>query len=184
MTQKKVKIVGKNLFDEEREYTFQIMNASDGLEVFHNTVSGLMELTNDFISVVPSLQKIVSNSKERKKLGELTDDELTDLLSPELFEVVRLIPKILTWDKITYLAENILSGCEVNIDGEMYTTPENGIGEYTIGDPLELYTALLYGVCANYPKYVQGITDPDQKKDSPQEQKPATKSVKIRKRRK
>jgi hypothetical protein len=144
-------IVGRNVFGEERKYTFVLMNAELGLEVFHEVVSGLMEFTDDIFSLAPKLKLIASESKGKNK------DEVE--ITPELLELVKYIPKLLTIDKIKYLAKNILPGCVVKIGENEYTTPESGIGEHAKRDPLELYITLFYGLWANYPKYISPLLE-------------------------
>ena len=87
------------------------MNAREGNKLFHEQVA----------TVVPAFKQIM--------LGDGID----------MLEVLRLIPSAFSWDDIDYMCKALLAGSTVEIDGKKYEVDETGIGDFTIGDPLELY---------------------------------------------
>jgi hypothetical protein len=153
-TDEKVEIIGANAFGETRKFTFQLMDAETGLEVFHSTVSGLVNMANDIAMLVPALRKVAEDYGDGNAQAAIE----TGNISGELLEVLHIVPEILTIEKVKYLAKNMLAGCHVVCDDFEETIPESGIGNYMARDPLELYAGIIFAVCANYPKYVQGLT--------------------------
>lgn len=131
-------IEGKTLFGEVRTYTFNLMNAEAGLRLFHEIVPMLVDL-------LPSASI---------GLDTLKADGTVDF---KLLEIVRELPKKIPWERLAELARLLLAGHTVKIDAKTHTAGESGIGDYTLGDPLEVYTALFYGLVANYPKYLDPL---------------------------
>ncbi len=127
MSEKTRKETGKALTGEERIYTFKLLDAKPGLQLFHKYSPKLLDLW--------------------VKVQDTSQDGF-------VFELIRKLPTVLDWDDIEYLATKLLGNSTVELDNEIIEIDETGIGEYTIGDPMEVYTALFWAINANYPKYL------------------------------
>jgi hypothetical protein len=165
MTEKKtVLIEGKTIFGETRKYKFTLLDAKTGLEIFHEYASILITGSQE---IIPALTRAINS-----EIDGGVDDLMSVITKSKSLELIRLVPSILTMDRIQHLAKTMLTDCEVTVDNEVQTIDGDGLAPYMIGDPLELYTAIFYAVCANYPKYVapflgaleenQGETDTSQ----------------------
>ena len=122
-------VEGSSPFGEKRTYTFNLMNAREGNKLFHEQVA----------TVVPAFKQI------------MLDDGI------DILEVLRLIPSAFSWDDIDDMCKALLAGSTVEIDGKKYEVDETGIGDFTIGDPLELYCHLFWAINTNYPKYLANL---------------------------
>jgi hypothetical protein len=124
------KITGKNLEGEKREYLFKLMDAFEGTKLFHEYLDRLFTLIS--------------------KVGELFE-ETEDGINFKVGEGMKLIKEILPWEKIEELSKALLVGCEIRVDGKKFMNDsENGIGDFFRGRPREVYTAIFYGLCANF----------------------------------
>ena len=143
-------IKGKNVFGDEREYTFNLMTAEVGLEVFHEYVSIILTALPDVMTAFPKLKEFISKAREGLDKSAI-ESEIT--ISADMLDLAKFIPEILTLERVKALASNMLPGAVVNIDGKPATIGDDGYAEYMVGDPLEIYLAIAYGLQANYPKY-------------------------------
>jgi len=134
MTEKKVK--GKNLHGEDREYIFKLVDAKTGTRIFHQYISILLQL-------VPEEFSSSEDSAEPKEIN--------------WYSLVSRIEEHLPYERLEELAAVFVSGAVIEIDGKKYTADKDGFGDYALGDPLEIYTAIGYGIKANYPKYIDPL---------------------------
>jgi len=143
---------GVSIFGTARKYTFALMPALTGLRLFHAYITILANILPDIAKHLPKL----------KNLGQTISGETDDIvkieLNDDLMELIRMFPAIFTWERIEELAKEMLAGSQVEIDGEIHKVDESGIGAYTLGDPLELYTAIAYGIMANYRPFFKSLT--------------------------
>lgn len=139
-TKKTKKMKGANLSNEERIYTFQLMDAETGGRIYHQNAY-----------LFPILEEILFGEKDDEK-GKKEAEEKTFLR--RLVDAVHMFPDVVVWDRVTDVCGAMLSNATVEIDGTVHELGESGIGEYMQGDPGEIYTALFYAACANYPKYL------------------------------
>ena len=124
------KITGKNLDGETREYVFKLLNAFDGAKLFHEYLDRLFDLVS--------------------RVGELFE-ETEDGINFHVGEGMKLIKEVLPWEKIEELSSKLLVGCEIRSDGKKFLNDvESGIGDFFRGRPREVYTAIFYGLCANF----------------------------------
>ena len=128
------KITGKNLEGEKREYLFKLMDAFEGTKLFHEYLDRLFTLIS--------------------KVGELFE-ETEDGINFHVGEGMKLIKEVLPWDKIEELSKALLVGCEITIHNAIESQKflndvESGIGDFFRGRPREVYTAIFYGLCANF----------------------------------
>ncbi|MCP4712575.1 MAG: hypothetical protein GY869_28455 [Planctomycetes bacterium] len=126
------------------------MDAATGLKIFHETLPVLAGL-------IPVAQEALTDLKD----GEINFDAVA---------IVKTLPELVTWEKIQELAGAMLAGAVAEIDGKENTIGETGIGEYTEGDPMEVYTAIFYAMAANYPKYIDPFLTTVAADDSSQDQ--------------
>ena len=137
MTTKKVK--GKSLLGKEKTYSFNLINAKDGTRIFHQYVPELVQLLPDGVDL--------------SKLGEGIDLKL----NLDIKSIVESIVDFLPFDKLEELAKTMLGGGSVDVGDKILEMGDDGFGEYATGDPLEVYTALLYAFKANFPDYIDPL---------------------------
>ena len=100
-------------------------------------------------------------------------DAWSRVQSSEWPELVMLVGNSFEWSDMEDMAKAMLANAEVEIDGANFTLDENGMGEFMTGDPPEFYTALLYALLANYPKYLKPFFDQVGGKDTSQKPAPS-----------
>ena len=152
-------VEGVTPFGDKRTYTFNLMDADTGLEVFHETVSLLMVSMRD---ILPAAMPLVEQLKEKEGKEEDKEEEGFDIA--KYIGIAEVLPSILKFKQVKGLAKDMLSGMTVVIDGKSTTAADNGLGEYALGDPMEVYFALFYAICANFPKYLNMFTEDDSEK--------------------
>jgi len=133
MSQKKVK--GKNISGEDRTYTFKLINAKDGTRIFHEYISVIVQLLPDGVDL----------------------SNIGDGLTIDLKQIIADLGELLPFSKLEVLAKALLGGGSIEIDGKLLEIDAEGFGAYALGDPLEVYTAILYAFKANYPKYIDPL---------------------------
>ncbi len=133
MSKKKVK--GHNLSGDKRTYIFNLINAKDGTRIFHEYVSVIVQLL-----------------PEDANLSSLGDG-----LAIDIKQIVADLETMLPFEKLENLAQTLLGGGSVEIDGKLFEIDADGFGDYALGDPLEVYTAILYAFKANFPKYIDPL---------------------------
>ena len=122
--------------DEDKEYTFVLMNAETGLKMFHEYAAIAAGLVRPIMGVL---------FKEEKE----GDGEFGTL--NKALDAVELLSHIVTFDKLQELCKVLLPGTTVKVGGEVHTVGDSGIGDYTAGDPFEVYLSVYYALQANYP---------------------------------
>ena len=155
MEHKQKIIEGSTLFGAKRKYTLNLMNAHTGLKLFHEYVAVMVDFLPEIRKILPNI-KDVSNS-----ISSEENDTVKIVLNDDLIEVIRLIPAVFTWKRIEELAKEMLACAKVEIDSEILDMGEDGIGDYMCGDPVELYTAIVYGLMANYAPLMESLTADD-----------------------
>jgi len=128
-------ISGRNIQGDERTYTFDLMNAKEGTRIFHEYVSVIVQLLPDGASL----------------------SNLGDGLELDIKQLIADLEVMLPFEKLEKLAASLLGGGSVEIDGKLFDIDPDGFGEYALGDPIEVYTAILYAFKANYPKYIDPL---------------------------
>jgi len=128
---------GKNVFGEERKYTFQLMDAETGTQVFHEY---------DFGSLMMAAAEVIGLTSEvNKKKGTDEIDGLGTLT------VVQIFTAQLAWTDALKLSEMLLKGAIV--EGKPGGVSEHGVLIFSLGDPSEQYLAMSHALMANFPKY-------------------------------
>jgi hypothetical protein len=154
--QKIKKIKGKNLFGEERIYTFKLMNALTGLTLGHKHIFPIINIAPGIIEAFQKISKDESNAKGGLKPGAVA-------------EIMLILEDIMPIEKQLELAKAMLPGATVIVDDSEQTIGDDGIGDYCVGDPAELLASLFYAAQANYPKYINPLLDAlDKQGDSTQ----------------
>jgi len=119
-------IEGPGLDGNVRKYSFNLVDASTGLMLFHEYAPLVLSVVNDSL------------------LKEGIDLAVSMKTFRDLF----------SWEDIQKLSSTLLKGAKICIDDKEYLADDNGLGAYALGDPIEVYTALFYAARANYPKYI------------------------------
>jgi hypothetical protein len=144
MEEQRLSIVeAESLSGEKRKYTFVLMDAETGLELFHDYVSLLISQIRPMINSV-----ITFLSKENAM------DEVASVMGGA--EILR---ELLPYEKVKELCQKMLVGAKVETENAVYEIGESGIGAYTAGDPLEVYLSIYHALRANY----KGVELPLQK---------------------
>jgi hypothetical protein len=136
MTERKAVVETNNFLGKERKYTFVLMNAENGLRLFHE----YSELAGRLISPLLSLFKS----------GEMGNIEKAGFAIGAWGQV----KEIISWEKMQEICEMLLAGSSVQIGDEIHEVGDSGVGEYTAGDPLEVYFAIYNALRANYPDII------------------------------
>lgn len=148
-------IEGKNINDELRIFTFKLLNAEQGLKLFH-----------ELVPVIADLIPIARGGLQQFKEGEFSVD---------LIGIVKHLPSMFPWEKILEMSKLLLSGSSVKIRDNTHSVGDSGIGDYTQGDPIEVYIALFYSLVANFPKYLDPLLSAAVDSDTAQEKQEITK---------
>jgi hypothetical protein len=148
-----MKIAGKNLQGESRQYEFKLVDTLTGLKLFHNYISLVIEVLPTLTDLI-ALRRSSDQKEETQKEASIGWSDLGSML-----EVLRVLPAVFTWDRVTELSAALLAGGKITIDGVTQDMGADGMGDYAKSDPMELYTALFYAIAANYPKYFAPFLD-------------------------
>lgn len=137
---KKKTIEGVTIFGDKRIYTFELIDAESGLELFHEFASVIALYWSNFAPIVSRFVGVeLAATKEE---------------APSFDELIKMLPSVFDLETLLRLSKILLKNASVTDEnGNSTTTGESGIVELTQDDPLEQYTALFYSVVANYPKY-------------------------------
>jgi len=159
-TTNKKTVEATTIHGEPRTYTFLLMDAATGLEIFHE---------RDFTSLMLAACEMV-------KACTPTADNDQDVPEPDGMAALALagmFSGIVTWEQAKELSRNMLAGATVAADlgnGIKSTTiRDDGLCHYADGDPLEQYLALSHAMLANYPKYTsffEGVLADDTSKEN------------------
>lgn len=137
-TEQTKKIEGRNLFGDNRFYTFKLIDAEDGTFLLYRFGAVMSEA---YDTIAPLFKKFFGG------------DEISEEEGVKLGQILRIIPQVFDWDTIKEISRILLPGTLVEADGEKYTANEKGFIDL-VGDPLEHYLMLLYSLAANFPKYI------------------------------
>lgn len=142
---------------EKHIYEFVLLNAKDGLRLTHEYGSMiLMAGATLKETIVPLAMTILAKSTESEdETKSVLLDELRSHGVDSIADAVRMIPQILTWDRLMEFSKLALAGAD--IDGEKLD--EDGMGPIFQGDPLEFYTTCFWAVAANWPKYIDPLLE-------------------------
>ena len=132
-------IKGQNVSGETREYTFLLMDAETSTQLFHEWAPTVTGIYKELVAMI----------------GRMRGEDLAEFVfsAQNIISVLEEVPKMIPWDIIKDWASKMLPNHKVEIDGTEYVAGENGFTDY-LGDPLEVYVALVYAMMANYPQYV------------------------------
>lgn len=137
------KIQGVNVLKERREYVFYMMDTDTGGELFHR-----------FFEIVVDSYATLKGLYNKKMAGE----KILDPESENLIAILQYLPKVFTWEVVKEIQSKMLANHKVKINGEIFTADENGVCHETMqGDPLEVYTAILYATLVNYEKHIDPL---------------------------
>lgn len=132
-----LKLEGMNpLNGEERSYQFYELTQKYGSELFHKYV---LLIVTQWGRVQDILSSELAENLKNKKITE------------QVSTIAEVLPELLSWDNIQELAEMLLSNHIVECEGEKYTAGNDGFS--AMNDPLEIYLAIFFAMCANWPKY-------------------------------
>ena len=133
-TDKKKTITGSGLFDGEKTYTFKLMDAETGLEVFHHLAPLIADILPSVASddKTPTMQEILALGKS----------------------ILQTIP----FPLVKGLAQKMLGGCEIKAEDEIITIGEDDVfGDWCLGKPIKMYEALFWALVANFPDYLDPL---------------------------
>jgi len=149
---------------EKHTYEFNLLSAKDGLRLTHQYASMLIvagsTLKDTVIPIISgifaSADAIMDNKDDTHSVVvEAIKKAVKDKGVDSLVDAVRLIPQVLTWDRLQEFAALALQGAkidEVELDGD-------GMCPLFQGDPFEFYKACFWAVAANWPKYIDPLLD-------------------------
>ena len=140
-------IKGKTISDEDRIYTFKLIDTENGTKLFHELVPILIE-------IIPDVKESILKFKD------------TGEIDVNLLELAKLIPNVLPWPRMKEVAKLLLAGSSVSIDGKTNEVGESGFGDYAQGDPMEVYTSFFYALVANYEKYLGPLFEAGKSEDT------------------
>lgn len=159
---KQMTLDGRTLSDEKRTYTFNLLNAKDGFKIFNNEITFI-------ISILPKLFEALNiggDISRESVISSLKNGIDIKANGANIFSLLQLLPEVLTTEKLEMLATKMLAGVVVKSGDETFTADDDGFGEYADGNPMEVYTAIAYGIYANYKKAIDPLFL-DGEKDSP-----------------
>jgi len=133
-----VKVEGKNLFGEPRKYSFRLVDAKTGLEIFH---------MDNFHNIMGAAIELIKRAE-----GEETEEE-DDNREFYCIAIAKLFSRTVDWKLLQELSRMLLDKATVTID-EKTTAAQDGIFDIAKGDPTEQYVALAYAWQKNFDKYV------------------------------
>lgn len=143
---------------EPRDYVFKEINQEFGSRIFWKYVLVIVQQWPKVKDKIKgSLEKIKTLRSEGKDA-----DGIIDNVGSVLDIFVDVLPSIFTWDAISEMAELLLADHTVEIEGEKLTADSKGFVGAS-GDPLELFNALFFAMCVNWPKYFSPLLGLDLK---------------------
>jgi len=137
MDSQKTIIVGKDVLGKEHSYNLILLDAETGCKLFH-------EYASIVIMAFPTVRKLLEGGIKTGVVSAITGE------GGGAMELLNIVPRILTWERVSDLAKLLLAGGD--IDGK--PLGDTGIGEPLKGDPIGLYVALWMGIRANFGVYV------------------------------
>ena len=132
------------LTKEPREYVFKEINQEYGSKIFWRYVIVILQQWPQIQDVIKSIKEVISKSEDETKM--------LDKISVILSGVVHVIPNIFPWESIKELSEILLADHVVEVNEDKYSASGDGFSNMP-GDPFEVYNALFFAMCVNWPKY-------------------------------
>lgn len=154
------------ILKEPRDYTFMELNQEYGSRIFWKYV---LVIVRQWPKVKESLSGIIKKIKNVKDGDSSALENISDIVDT----IVDILPGLFGWDAIAEMSELLLSDHSVVIDDDTLTADSKGFSGAS-GDPVELFVALFFSMCVNWPKYFSpllGTALNDLTRDSGPEQK-------------
>lgn len=143
---------------EPRTYVFKELNQEYGSRLLWKYV---IAIVRQWPKIKGSLKDAIEKVKAIREEGGSIDDAL-EKVSETVDLFVEVLPVLFSWDSIAEMAGLLLSGHTVEIDGEIYTADGEGFSG-TPGDPIEIFNAMFFAMCVNWPKYFSPLLGMDLK---------------------
>lgn len=143
----KSKIEGKTIHGDVREYTFLLLPAKEGTKLFHQYVSVV-------ITALPTIKGFFKGENPEEQDAEETEEK-----GFNFFDFVNLVSTIFSWETVEHLAKQLVAKAEIVKEGKTFVVDDEGFGDYAKGDPTEVYAAIFYAVCANWPPYMDPLLE-------------------------
>jgi hypothetical protein len=153
--QKTTTVKGQDISGAPRSYTFKLLDARDGLELFHR---------EDFPSLMMTASELLRVTSEGEDNGVAA------------IAIARSFAGLLDWDRMKELCSMLLGGAVIDLTEDTNRPPldHDGLCRYAEGDPLEQYLALSHALFANFPKYppfFKAVLDSDPETEDVEEAK-------------
>jgi hypothetical protein len=135
---------------EPRQYIFKELNQEYGSRLFHRYVVIIIKQWDKCKTFIKTFLEKVESAKQNDgvSVGQLIDEfgSMGGLVS-------ELLTSVFTWETIEEMAMYLLADhVMIDDDGE-HVADSKGYTNIK-GDPFELYNALFFAICQNWPKYV------------------------------
>jgi len=134
----------KTVVANGRTYVFQIIDAIHGVGLFHQYASILVENSEDVIHAVKAFISTQFDDEEGISPEEIWNELL--LGDSAILRIVKLISKVVSLPRLFELSSDFLSGAKIDDD----ICDEKGMCVTFRKNPIELYTAIVHAVFANY----------------------------------
>lgn len=172
-TRKEIKLKQTSIGGVEHEYVFMKAPAIHGMKIYHDYVSlcltnieAISEAFRWFFENLEELQEIfrsIGKENERESMPMLVRMGVFFEIIPPVAPVLKIIPSLLTFDRIMDLSRKLLAGGK--IDG--VELDEDGMCELFGEDPMEFYSALFFAVATTYPKYILPLLESGEDDSTP-----------------
>lgn len=127
----------EKLLDEQRTYTFNLMNQETGGRLFHEHAALILHYYDSIFTAM----------KESKESGT------------QFLGMLHVASEVLTWNVVERFAKDMLPEYSLNInDGPEQLANKQGFLECS-GDPLGIYHAIYQAILANYEKYIDPLKE-------------------------
>ena len=157
---------------EPRTYIFQEINQEYGSRIFWKYVLLILKQWKKVKELISGARKTIAELKGEEKS---TDEILKTLdgFDSTVGLIAGILPELFSWESIEELSGVLLSDHIVKIGDTEYQADERGYSSVP-GDPMELFFALFFAMCVNWPKYLGPLLAADLEdltRDSGPEQK-------------
>jgi hypothetical protein len=147
-------VKGSDGFGNDREYDLVILSAVQGLKLVHTYGSILINALPQITALFTAWGR--SEDADETKLFSLAATDFQKGEGP-LLDCIRLLPQIVSTDRLLYLAKLFLGNAKVN--GQ--ECDDDGMCELFTGRPHEVYAAILFAVLANFKDYLPFLDSDD-----------------------
>lgn len=134
------KVNGSDILGNPVEYDFEVVSAKVGLEIVH-------EYTALVLVAIPQIKALFQGFP----VDEIEEGspEAARRIKQILIEVIQVLPRILSADRVWKLKTRLLANARIGGDSC------DGEGDWPgmIGDPYAVYPAVFWALVANFPKY-------------------------------